>query len=115
VVLDSSKSKVAFGTAVSFTAKVSGGNKPPTGPITFYDGTTVLGETMDLSNGQARLTVSNLSIGTHSITAKYSGDSSHKESGSQALYEAITGVTTLQVVATSGDLSHTLNINLAVQ
>jgi large repetitive protein len=115
VVLDSSKSKVAFGTAVSFTAKVSGGNKPPTGRITFYDGTTVLGDAMDLSNGQARLTVSNLTIGTHSITAKYSGDSSHKESGSQALYEAITGVTTLQVVATSGDLSHTLNINLAVQ
>ncbi|HEX3472897.1 MAG TPA: Ig-like domain-containing protein, partial [Silvibacterium sp.] len=81
----------------------------------FFDGTTVLGNAVALSNGQASLSVSNLTVGTHSITAAYSGDSSHTASASQAYYEAVTGTTTLQVVATSGGVSHTLNVQLTVQ
>jgi hypothetical protein len=115
VVLESSRSKVSSGTAVTFTAQVAGGDKSPRGSVTFYDGNTALGNPVDLRDGQASLTVSNLLVGTHSITAKYSGDPRHSGSVSQAFYEAVTGVTTLQVVATSGGLSHTLDINLAVQ
>jgi hypothetical protein len=115
VVVGSSTSKVASGTAVTFTAQVSGGNKTPTGSVTFFDGTTVLGNAVALSNGQASLSVSNLTVGTHSITAAYSGDSSHTASASQAYYEAVTGTTTLQVVATSASVSHTLNVQLTVQ
>lgn len=115
VVVSSSQSKVASGTAVTLTAQVSGGSKIPSGSVTFYDGTTALGNAADLSNGKATLQVSTLAIGTHSITATYSGDSSHTGSTSQPFYEAITGVTTLQVVASSGGLSHTLAVNLTVQ
>ena len=115
VVLESSQSKVASGTAVTFTTQVSGGDTSPRGSVTFYDGKTALGNAVDLKNGQASLTVSKLFVGTHPITAIYSGDSSHTSSVSQVFYEAVTGVTTLQVVATSGGLSHTLDINLAVQ
>jgi len=115
VVLESSQSKVASGTAVTFTAQVSGGDTSPRGSVTFYDGKTALGNDVDLRHGQASLTVSKLLVGTHPITVRYSGDSSHTGSVSQAFYEAVTGVTTLQVVATSGGLSHTLDINLAVQ
>jgi hypothetical protein len=115
VVVSSSQPKIASGTAVTFTTQVSGGNDAPSGSVTFYDGTTALGNAAALSNGQASLQVSSLTVGTHSITAKYSGDSSHDGSISAAYYEAVTGATTLQVVATSGGLSHTLDINLAVQ
>jgi hypothetical protein len=72
VVLDSSQSKVASGTAVTFTAEVTGGNNAPGGTITFYDGTTALGNAVALTNGQATQSVSSLTVGTHSITAKYS-------------------------------------------
>ena len=59
--------------------------------------------------------VNNLAVGTHLITAKYSGDSDHSASVSSAYYEAVTGTTTLQVVAASGSVSHTLNVKLTVQ
>ncbi len=115
VVLESSQPKVASGNPVSFTSQVSCGSKSPVGSVTFYEGTTALGNAVPLTNGQASLTLSNLSVGTHSITAKYNGDPSHMGSVSQAVYEAVTGVTALQVVATSGGLNHSLDINLTVQ
>ncbi len=115
VLVESSESKVVSGTAVTFTAQVSGGDKAATGSITFYDGSTALGNAASLTDGQATVQVSNLAVGTHSITAKYSGDSKHTASTSQPLYEAITGTTTLQVVASSGSVSHELDVQLAVQ
>jgi hypothetical protein len=115
VLLQSSQAKVPSGTTVTLTAQVSGGNDTPSGSVTFYDGTTALGNAVDLSNGQATLQVSNLTVGTHSITAKYTGDSSHAGSVSQPFYEAVTGTTMLQVIATSAGVSHALNINLTVQ
>jgi hypothetical protein len=83
--------------------------------VTFYDGATALGGAATLVNGQASLALNNLPIGTHSITAKYSGDSGHAGSTSQPYFEAITGVATVQVVATSGSTSHTLPISITVQ
>ncbi|ABF39110.1 protease-like protein [Candidatus Koribacter versatilis Ellin345] len=115
VMLESSQPKVAAGASVTFTADVSGGNNGATGSVTFYDGTTALGNAVDVSNGQATLAVNTLTVGTHAITAKYTGDSSHAASVSQPMYQAITGTTTLAVTATSGSTSHVLNLNLTVQ
>jgi hypothetical protein len=100
---------------VAFSAQVSGGDHAPSGTVSFFDGTTSLGNSVTLSGGQASLAVSNLAVGTHSITAKYSGDSSHTQSVSQPYFEGITGVATVQIVATSGSATHTLGINLTVQ
>lgn len=115
VIVESSASKVASGASVTFSAKVSGGSGSPQGMVTFYDGATALGGAATLVNGQASLALNNLPIGTHSITAKYSGDSGHAGSTSQPYFEAITGVATVQVVATSGSTSHTLPISITVQ
>lgn len=115
VVVGSNQSEVASGRSVTFTAQVSEGNRTPTGTVTFFDGTTALGNPVPLSKGQASLPVSSLTVGTHSITAKYSGDSSQAGAVSQAYYEAVTGTTTMQVVATSGSVSHTLKVRLTVQ
>jgi len=115
VIVGSSASKVASGTLVAFSAQVSGGDHAPSGTVSFFDGTTSLGNSVTLSGGQASLAVSNLAVGTHSITAKYSGDSSHTQSVSQPYFEGITGVATVQIVATSGSATHTLGINLTVQ
>src|SRR5262249_33067566 len=65
--------------AVTFTAAVKGGpgGGPTGGTVTFLDGTTVLA-TVPLTgthgHAQATFTTAALAIGTHSITARYSGD-----------------------------------------
>ncbi len=49
------------------------GRPTPTGTGTFLDGTTVLG-TGPLANGTASVDISQLTVGTHTITFQYSGD-----------------------------------------
>ena len=81
------------GQAVTFTATVTSPSleSPPTGTVTFYDGTTVL-QTVALSQGvantQAAFTTSGLSVGSHVITAVYSGDTNY-EAGTAALTETV--------------------------
>jgi hypothetical protein len=47
----------------------------PTGTVTFKEGTTVLGADATLSGGCATFTTASLSVGGHTITALYNGDS----------------------------------------
>ena len=79
--LTSSSSSSTFGKAVTFTATVkpvAPGAGTPTGTVTFYDGTTILG-TVNLTNGVAKFVVFTLTRGQHSITAVYSSDSDFLE------------------------------------
>jgi hypothetical protein len=75
--LMSNKDPSTAGTSVTFTATVSptSGTTKPTGTVTFFDGSTQIGSPVTLNNGVALLTISTLSVTTHTITAKYSGDS----------------------------------------
>ncbi len=70
--LISSLNPSVFGQSVTFTATVSGATTP-TGTVQFFDGVTSLG-TVALSGTSAALTTSALAVGTHPITAVYSGD-----------------------------------------
>ncbi len=72
-----------LGSTLSFTATVTG--TAPTGNVAFYDGVVLLGT--DSLNGsfQASFTTSNLAVGSHHITAKYVGNSSHAASASAVL------------------------------
>jgi hypothetical protein len=82
--LSSSASPSAPGQAVTFVATVSGYGSTPSGSVTFLDGTTVLGSaTLTGSNGvsQASLTTSALALGTHDITAIYTGDGVYEGNG----------------------------------
>ena len=67
------------GQPVTLTAIVSPASA--TGTVSFYDGATLLG-TVALSNGTAILTLSSLTLGSHSLTAVYSGDASFSGSTS---------------------------------
>ena len=73
----SSQNPSIFGQLVTFTVTISAvppGAGTPTGNVTFMGGTTMLGiRTLDAS-GQATLSTSSLSVGTHTITAEYGGD-----------------------------------------
>jgi len=68
----------SVGTAVTFTAvvnAVSPGAGAATGTITFTDGTSVLETVAVNGSGRATLMTSSLTVGVHSITAAYKGDS----------------------------------------
>ena len=89
-----------YGTPVTFNATVSAGTGftgTPTGSVTFFDGTTAISGAIPLSgvagNDTASYTTSpgtQLSVGTHSITALYSGDSTFGQSvNSPALSVAV--------------------------
>ena len=70
-----------FGAPVTFTATVTCPScvlpvEPPSGTVAFYDGTVPLGNPVTVASGQmtASLTTSTLSVGNHTITAVYSGN-----------------------------------------
>src|SRR5439155_25037294 len=63
-----------LGQSVTFTAAVASGAGTPTGTVTFYDSTTIIGTgTLD-DTGQARFTESSCTGVYHTITASYGGD-----------------------------------------
>jgi len=75
IVLQSSMNPVLVTNSVTFTATVSSVVSTPTGTVNFFDGTTPIGSGTLNAGGVVTLTTSTLALGTHPITAVYSGDS----------------------------------------
>jgi RHS repeat-associated protein len=69
-----SSANVSQGENVTLTSRVAG--VTPTGQVTFSDGSATLG-TATVSGGAATLSLTNLALGTHSITASYAGDANN--------------------------------------
>lgn len=67
---------------VTLTATITGSS--PTGTVTFRDGAAVL-STQTLVAGRASYSTSTLSVGSHSITVRYNGDSNNSPSTSPSL------------------------------
>jgi hypothetical protein len=84
--LSSSQNPSSVGQPVKLTAKVTGFS--PTGTVTFFDGDTMIG-TGTLAAGRATFTTFSLTVGSHSITARYSGDTMNFASTSAALMQAV--------------------------
>jgi Bacterial Ig-like domain (group 3)/RTX calcium-binding nonapeptide repeat (4 copies)/Putative Ig domain len=96
--LNSSANLVTYGQTIVLTATVDWtpvGNSPaPGGIVSFYDGTTLLGAGL-ISNSQAILNVNNLPVGSHDLTAQYSGDANYGASTSPVVTEQVNGLPTL--------------------
>jgi hypothetical protein len=79
VALTATPGVVFVGNPVALGASVTSTYATPTGMITFLDGTNPLGTVMLAASGtntsSAGLTTTTLALGTHTITAAYSGDS----------------------------------------
>jgi Bacterial Ig-like domain (group 3)/Peptidase family M28 len=91
--LTSSLNPSVHNQAVTFTATVvanAPGTAIPTGMVTFKNGTKKLGMATLNAGGQASLTTSSLSVGTHQITAVYGGSSNFLTSTSAALVQTVT-------------------------
>lgn len=81
------------GQSVTLTAELRCSTGTPTGAVTFMDGNKVLGTgTLSVVGGvvQAKCSLSSLSVGTHSITAVYSGNTNFNSCKSSSFTETIT-------------------------
>lgn len=91
-VLTSSVNPSTLGQSVTFKASVSatvkGAPGTPSGTVTFRDGSAKLG-TVTVRNGLAFFSTSKLSVGTHNITANYSGDSNFNPNVSAVLSQTV--------------------------
>ncbi len=88
--------------AVTFSINVTSGPSTgtPSGTLTIEsDGVQIGTATLD-ANGDATFTTSSLSIGTHTITVNYPGDSVH-EKGSQTYSEVVLPPTQIQVASST--------------
>lgn len=101
IAVSSSSNPSVGGTAVSFTANVSGNCNVPTGTLTFYDGSTALGTQILSAGASASLTTSSLTVGSHNITVGYAGDFNFDPSTSATLVQVVTGYPTATTLAVS--------------
>jgi len=88
--LVSSANPSQYGQSVQITATVASvGPNTPTGTVTFKDGVTVVSGSALNGSGQASFTTSSLSVGSHSITASYPGDTNSLPSTSTVLTQVV--------------------------
>jgi uncharacterized delta-60 repeat protein len=81
--VSSSANPSVFGQSVTFTATVaavSPGAGTPTGTVTFLDGGSSIGTGNLNGSGVATLSISALSVGSHTITASYGSDTNYNGS-----------------------------------
>ena len=88
----------------SFQASAASGNLTPTGTVTFFDGTTQIGTPQTLAGGAAQVTISTLTVGSHTIKAVYSGDSTYS-AGTVELANEEVGVPAFMQLNSSEDSS----------
>jgi hypothetical protein len=108
--LATSKTTATPGTAVTFTASVTGAG--PTGTVAFEaDGETISGcgaQVLAVGTSTATCTTSSLAAGFESITASYSGDSANSASESAPLTQAVVGPPTATILAPAAGGRYTL-------
>jgi sugar lactone lactonase YvrE len=103
--LSSSAIPSIFSQAVTFIATIApqyGG--AATGTITFKDGSTSIGSSV-VNGNSASLTLAGLTVGTHSVTAVYSGDANVTGSSSTVVAEIVDKAATSSSVTSSANRS----------
>jgi len=111
VTLAVSPQNSGYGDLLALTATVTGADGGlPSGTVTFEDGDTTVGTATlnGATSDQAVLTTAVLAVGTHSLSAVYSGDTTYAAGASQPVHEPVgvmstsLGVTTSATPAASG-------------
>ena len=116
--LASSVNPSALGQNVVFTATVTtpgGGGVNPDGTITFFDGTTILGNVVLNGSAAATYSTAALTSGAHSITATYGGDAANDIQGSTStiLSQNVQTASTIAVVSSQNPSSYGAPVTFA--
>lgn len=97
----SSANPAEYNEIVKLTATISPSfGSGATGTVTFYDGSIKIG-TVQVASDMASLSTRTLAVGTHSITAAYSGDSNFLPSTSGVLSQVVNKATTNTALTSS--------------
>ena len=99
ITLASSENPALFADSVTLELTVTGTGANPTGTVTLTDGATPLITSPIDAKGNATFTTASLALGAHSLTAAYSGDTTHTPATSTLLTQHILQVTTLTLAA----------------
>jgi len=104
----SSSGPIVYGAAVTLAVQLSDQDNSndwvPSGTVQFFDGTTSLGTATVNSSGVASITLSGVSAltgGTHTLTAKYSGDSTFTALTSSPITQVVSKVSSNSVIKTT--------------
>ena len=110
VSLTSSVNPLLVQNATTLTATVSSAVSTPGGSVAFYDNTAAaaIGTAVPLTNGVASLSVTTLTVGTHSITAIYSGDTNFVTLTSAAVSEQVDDFNLTISTSASGSTAQTV-------
>lgn len=103
--MSQNKASTVFGEAFNVAAgltPLAPATAIPTGTVTFGDADVALG-TANVSGGQASMSVSSLTVGSHIVTADYSGDDAFNPKRATILHVVTKAVTTTALVATGSD------------
>ncbi len=118
LIVTPSATSLTYGQTVTLTAAISPSSVEgtmPTGYVTFYDGSTALTPNSAVSAGSASYTVSEPSVGTHTYSAQYLGDSNFLASALTAATSTVTVTTassgTPPALSTVAGVSAPLAIN----
>ncbi len=101
-----------FGQSVTLTATVTG--NAPSGTVTFNDGASPLCSAVALVGGQAQCITNSLTVGSHSITATYSGNSSNAGSTSPVVSQIVNKASTTTAIGTHTPNPATVGSPIAV-
>src|SRR5262249_43888079 len=97
VTVSSSPNPSSFGQSVSLNATVQA---TATGAIQFLDNSAVLG-TVNVVNGVAVFTIATLSVGAHTLSATYSGDSNYQNGTAAPIQQTVKKADTFTTIASS--------------
>jgi sugar lactone lactonase YvrE len=100
VELTSSNNPSLQNTLVAFTATVKSNDPNRTGPVTFRDGSKALCSVNVNSNGVSICSMSNLALGSHTMTARYEGDANNAATLSDPLIQTVIQADSLVLAVT---------------
>lgn len=99
ITVNSSVNPSALGASVTFNASVSGDATQPSGNVRFYDGPALLGTAVTDSTGTGTFAISTLGLGSHTITANFTGDTLNSPSTSSALTQVVKRAPTVSLAS----------------
>ena len=101
---------LSFNVAIETAAGASAGN----GTVQLLDGASVVATTT-AADGVANFTnVNSLSVGTHAMSAFYSGDSNTQSSRSGTVYVTLTGTTSVGIATSPASLNNNASFSLTI-
>ena len=95
-----------FGQAVTFTSTTTSSGGVPVGTVTFTEGTTVWASNVPVDgSGRASFTTSALSVGSHTITAAFTGASGWSNSSGNSAPQVVNAAATSVALSSSANPS----------